>query len=322
MDIATHVRFDLDNPTIVSRMTTSQPVPDRLEPWHPLVWIVILAWNNYEDTAECLRSLRALTYRPYNVLLVDNGSIDRTPQKVRALFPEVTILENGMNLGVPSGYNVGFRYTLQHGADYVLMLNNDTIVDPTMLTHLVEADQGQCAGILVPVAYHYYRRDRVWSAGARPRRFPPAIVMEKRLFSPKNGYHRLEYAIGCSILISRAAFESAGLLDETIRFMWEDLDLSKRVRDAGLEIFQVPAAKMWHKVSRTSRPETALFWQAHGESGAIFHRRHGTSWTMATHLGYFALREFVIKRRWRFLKPFLRGLRIGLTRPLKQIPRI
>lgn len=287
----------------------------------PLVWVVVVAWNNYADTAECLTSLRGLTYPLYRTVLVDNGSTDGTPERVRQEFPEVAVIESPVNLGVPGGYNIGFRYGLERAADYLLMLNNDTIVDPVLLDHLVEAAQSEPAGILVPIAYYYDHRDEIWSAGARYRLFPPAVVMEKRLFPPTDRYRRLEYAIGSCLLLSRRVFEEAGFLDETYFFMWEDLDLSVRVRAAGLPILQVPAAKLWHKVSRTTMPGSALFWQVHGEGGAIYYRRHSNYLSMAVHLGYFALREFVLKGRWYFLKPFVHGLRRGLARPLKEIPR-
>ena len=177
----------------------------------PLVTIVVLTWNNYADTAECLASLQRLTYKHYNIVVVDNGSSDDTPAKIWAAFPEVVVLENGANLGVPAGYNVGFRYVLEHGADHVFMLNNDTIVDPAILDHLVTAAREPDAGILHPVVYFYNERDQIWSAGARYRAFPPAIVMELRLFPTAHGYHDLEYAISCGLLITRSAFEKVGL---------------------------------------------------------------------------------------------------------------
>jgi hypothetical protein len=81
---------------------------------------------------------------------------------------------------------------------------------------------------------------------------------------------------------------------------------------------------MWHKVSRTTQPGSTLYWRVHGESGAIFWRRHGRNGyvTIAIHLGYFALREFIWKRRWTSLKPYVQGLRYGLTNQLKDVPRI
>ncbi len=290
----------------------------------PMVAIVVLAWNNLEDTLECLASLRCLRYPHRQVILVDNGSTDGTPEQVRASFPEVTVIENGRNLGVPAGYNVGFRHALGRGADHIVMLNNDTVVDPEMLEPLVAAAEAVDVGILVPVVYYHAQPDAIWSAGARYRRFPAAIVMEKRLFHPASGYHELQYAIGCALLITRRAFERAGLLDENIFFMWEDHDFAARVRKEGLRILQVPSSRVWHKVSRSTRPEAPLFWQMHGESGAIFFRRHSrhAGPAIVLHLGYFVVREFIVKRRWRFLMPFWYGLRRGLARPLMPVPRL
>ncbi len=289
----------------------------------PPVWIVVLTLNNYADTFECLQSVRALTYPAVRAVVVDNGSTDKTPERVRFDFPEVDVLENGINLGVPAGYNVGFVHALQNGAQYVLMLNNDTRLDSSILDHLVAAAQMAGCGIAVPVAYYYNQPDKVWSAGARYRRFPPASIMETRLHRLAQGYFSLDYAIGCCILITREAFERVGLLDDMIFFMWEDLDFSERVRQAGLTILQVPDAKVWHKVSRTSNPESTIFWEQHGRSGAIFYRRHSRTpmRSIIVHLTYFALREFVVKGRWRFLRPFLRGIAAGCRCPLDDVPR-
>lgn len=318
--------------TLVRHLTTGAPVPaalERAEPAPPAgeVWIVVLAWNNYQDTAECLASLRHLAYPTYRVVLVDNGSEDGTPDRVRETFPEVTVLENGVNLGVPAGYNVGFRYALEQGAAYVLMLNNDTVVDPALLAHLVVAAREPGAGILAPIFYYYDEPDQVWASGARYRRLPPAIVFEQRVFPrpEAGGYHELQYAISCGLLITREAFERAGFFDENYRFLWDDYDFSERVRRHGLKILQVPAAKLWHKISRTTRVGSRLYWQVHGESGAIFYRRHGRlgALSLAVHLGYFALREtFWNRHSWRFLMPYVQGLTHGATRPLKAVPRI
>jgi GT2 family glycosyltransferase/protoporphyrinogen oxidase len=305
-----------------------QPVTQESKVQDNLVWIVVLAWNNYEDTAECLASLTKTAYAHYRIVLVDNGSTDGTPDRVRATFPDVDVVENGANLGVPTGYNVGFRYALRHGADYVLMLNNDTTVDPTMVAHLVEAARkNPDAGILSPIFYYYDHPQDVWASGARYRRFPPAIIPEMRVFPITHAgkYYELEYAISCGLLITRRAFEMVGLFDENFLFLWDDYDFSERVRRSGLQILQVPDAKMWHKISRTTQAGSPLYWQVHGESGAIFYRRHSSKnpLAMAMHLGYFAVREFAWNRRWwTFLKPYLRGLRQGFTRQLKDVPQV
>ncbi|MCP4284504.1 MAG: glycosyltransferase, partial [Gammaproteobacteria bacterium] len=144
----------------------------------PLVYAVILTYNHYEDTDECLESVFASDYGNLRVVLVDNGSSDGTPEKVRQNFPETHVIENEQNLGVPAGYNVGFSYALQAGAQYILLLNNDTVVPPEMLPSLVSfARKDPQAGILMPKVLYYGSEDRVWSSGGHYRTFPPAILM-------------------------------------------------------------------------------------------------------------------------------------------------
>lgn len=304
---------------LAQKMTQTQPLIIQTPEPKPVVWIVVLTLNNYADTAECLQSLHRLHYPSCKIILVDNGSTDGTPQLVRSQFPAVTVIENGVNLGVAAGYNVGIHYALDQGAEYVFIVNNDTTVDPEMMDHLMQAAAEPNAGVLMPIIYYYYDRQEVWSAGARYRLFPPAIVMERKVY---DNLHDLQYAISCGFIVTRRAFECAGLFDENFRFLWDDLDFSQRVRRAGLRIIQVPKARMWHKVSRTTNPASELFWRTHGESGIIFFRRHTKFFALAAaiHLGYFALREFAYKRRWQSLPSFLKGVRSGLQKSLVDVP--
>src|SRR5687768_98835 len=99
------------------------------------IWIIVLAWNNYADTAECIQSLLTIEHTNYQIVLVDNGSTDGTQEQARRDFPSIAMVRNEANLGVPGGYNAGFRYALERGADGVIMLNNDTVVDKAILRH-------------------------------------------------------------------------------------------------------------------------------------------------------------------------------------------
>ncbi|MEJ2008456.1 MAG: glycosyltransferase family 2 protein, partial [Acidobacteriota bacterium] len=91
---------------------------------NPEVWIIILNWNGRDDTLECLESTRRIDYTCFNVVVVDNGSNDDSVSAIRKAFPEVEVLETGENLGFAGGNNVGMRYSLEKGAEYVLLLNN------------------------------------------------------------------------------------------------------------------------------------------------------------------------------------------------------
>lgn len=292
------------------------------------VFAVVLALNNCEDTLECLQSVTALAHPDVRVVLVDNGSTDGTPALVRERFPSAHVIENGRNLGVPAGYNVGFAYSLEACADYILMLNNDTVVAPDMLSALLaDAASDPKTGILMPKVLYYGSDDRVWSGGWRYRRFPPAIVLDG---SEQPGRTRdetprlIEYAPSCGLLIHRHAFERAGLFDPGYLFLYDDWDFSERVRAHGLHIRYVPRARMWHKVSRTTGgPRSRLFWHTFAASGVRFYRRHGRPvwFALPIHMGYIAVREFVFKGNWAYLPDFWQGLRDGLRQPLGTFPK-
>ena len=318
---------------LVARLCDTTPVVlptvrrrAEMEPTVPLVYAVILTFNHYQDTAECLESLQSLDYDNLSILVVDNGSSDNTPALVREQFPDVHVIETGRNLGVPWGYNVGFHHALLAGADYILMLNNDTIVAPDMLRHLMAAGQADPqAGILMPKVLYYDDPKTIWAVGGRYRAFPPAITIMGQ-GKPDRQYSEprfLEYALSCGLLIHRQAFEKAGLFDPGYFFQFDDWDFSQRVRAHGLHIQLVPAARMWHKVSRTTREggKRALFWQVWGESSARFYRRHGRPvlLSLPIHVGYIMLRE-LIKGNARMLRHYWAGVRAGLAKPLGPIP--
>lgn len=292
----------------------------------PSVYAVVLTYNHYEDTRECLESLAKIDYANLSTLVVDNGSSDGTPDKVRADFPQVQVIETGSNLGVPWGYNVGFSHALQAGAEYILMLNNDTIVDPTMLQHLLEAGQADSqAGILAPKVLYYDDPEVIWSAGGRHRAFPPAHIILGQ-DDPSSAFEKpfhLEYALSCGLLIHRRAFERAGLFDPGYFFFFDDWDFSQRVRAHGLHIVFVPQARMWHKVSKSTRQtgREALFWRVWGESSARYYRRHGRPvfTSLPLHVGFLMLRE-LFKGNGPMLKHFWEGVRSGLGKPLGPIP--
>jgi GT2 family glycosyltransferase len=259
---------------------------------------------------------------------VDNGSSDGTPAKVRADFPAVHVIETGQNMGVPWGYNIGFSYALRAGAEFILMLNNDTVVDPHLVRHLVDAG---CAdpdvGILMPKVLYYGSPDTIWVAGGRHRAFPPthSFVGQGQPSAAFDKPFYLEYAISCGLLIHRRAFEKAGLFDPGYFFQFDDWDFSERVRAHSLHILFVPEARMWHKVSKSTREtgKEALFWKIWGESSVRFYRRHGRPVFLAlpVHVGYLMARELV-KGNGPMLKYFWAGVRDGLRKPLGPIPTV
>lgn len=296
---------------------------------NPLIYVVMLTYNNVQDTFESLKSIGQQTYQNLRVLVVDNGSKDNTPALVREKFPDVQVVETGQNLGVPWGYNIGFSLALEAGADYVFMVNNDTILAPDLIQKLLDAGQADDAiGMVMPKILYYDEPNVIWAAGGRTRAFPPAIVIvgadkDERKFSGAPEF--LEFALSCGLLIHRRAFEKAGLFDPGYFYWFDDWDFSQRVRALGLKIRYVPEARMWHKVSRTikSSGNRASFYKVWGESAARYYRRHGQPpiVTLPLHIGYIMARE-VVKGNLRYIKHFVIGLIAGLTKPLGRLPSV
>ena len=295
----------------------------------PSVWAVVLGYNHPEDTIECLGSLEAVTYPALTVLYVDNGSEPDACARVMEAVPGCGVLRLDPNAGVAGGLNAGLRHALKHGADHVVILNNDTAVDPGFVNHLVEAALAHPgAGIFVPKIYYYDHPDTIWSAGSVFRRFPPAIIMRKtrgpagrRFDQPRD----LAYAAFCVVMFRRAMLEQAGLLDADYHFLYEDYDLCLRAREAGFAIRYVPAAHVRHKISKTTGAGTPnpKFWRTYGRSEAIFRRKFRQHrWlTGRTHAGYVVLR-FVAEGNWYGVKPYLAGWRQGARDPIRPPSRL
>jgi len=288
---------------------------------HPArVFAVVLTHNHYTDTYECLKSVLAMQHQDMQVVLVDNASTDSTPINIRQDFPQIHVIENPANLGVPAGYNVGFKYALETGAEYILMLNNDTVVSVDMLAELLAiAENDPKSAIVMPSVLFYGTEDRIWSNGGRYRKFPPAILMTDKRKTADPMARLIEYAPGCGLLIHRRAFEQVGLFDPEFFFLFDDWDFSKRVHQQGLNIWHAPRARMWHKVSITSQSlGSPIYWRTFGASSVRYYRKHGRPvWiSLPIHLGYLILREFAWKMNWRYWPSFWAGFCEGLNSPL------
>jgi GT2 family glycosyltransferase len=234
----------------------------------PLVAIIVLTWNQRDLTLDCLTSLTEMDYPSdcVQIIVVDNGSRDDTVATVRARFPQVTVLENGDNLGFAEGNNVGIRYALQGPAEYIMLLNNDTVVDKQMLTELLTVMK-QCSdvGIVGPKILYFKPSDVIWSAGSRidwhnggcirlQADEPDTRIKEQCL--------EVDFIPGCAILLRRQVIEQIGLLDPRFFIYYEETDWCVRAHRAGWRIVYVPTARLWHKVSAamgTTSPATDYY---------------------------------------------------------------
>lgn len=217
----------------------------------PRVSIIILNWNSYEVTLDCLLSLRKIDYSNFEVVLVDNGSIDESPEKLLANAPEIRLIRNATNLGFAGGCNVGMRDALRRGTDYLLLLNNDTIVGPDFLSQLVRvAESDEKIGAVSPKILFFDRPDRLNYAGGehRPWRLFPKVFGLRQLDDGRyDKLREVSFLTGCAFLIKAEVVRKIGVLEEIYFHFYEDIEWSLRVLKAGFKTFYVPAAKIWHK---------------------------------------------------------------------------
>lgn len=293
----------------------------------PLVYVVVLNWNLSKDTSECVASVLDSDFPNYQVLVVDNGSTDGSPDILRARFPGIEVLVNKTNLGFAAGNNVGIRYALQREADYVCLLNSDTVVDPCMLTKMVDvAESESSVGIVAPKILYYDDRKRIWWLGSRRHKWLPTPLSIGRGTIDKGQWtepQELDYVSGCGMLIRRSVLKEIGLFDTRYFMYYEDADFCRRAREAGFRVLCVPEAKMWHKVSLSAMKDQSRTRYLKTRNRILFYRRyaHGPHpWLTAFWLGLSALKTTVIDAwrgdraliacQWR---GFLDGYREALT---------
>ncbi|MHB1187329.1 glycosyltransferase [Thiobacillus sp.] len=218
----------------------------------PKIAIVVLNWNGKEDTLECLTSIGKLDYPNYEVIVVDNGSTDDSVDAIRTKFPKFSVLETRKNLGYAGGNNVGIRQALEQGAEFILVLNNDTVVSPQLLDKLVSAAaQHPDAGFLGPRLLYYDRPEKVWFDGANWNtsinyfRYPGQNAHASSLSLTD---HETDYVCGAALFVRATTARQIGLMDERYFLVWEEVDWCYRAREAGWRSIVVPQATLLHKV--------------------------------------------------------------------------
>lgn len=291
----------------------------------PKVSIVVLNHNQYILTRDCLESLAAVSYSAFNVILVDNGSTDGSCERLLSEFPYLEIVLLSSNLGVAGGRNVGARRALNRGADYVLFLDNDTLVSPDFLTELILVSESDSTiGALAPAVYVDDSPDIVFSMGGiyYPRLGHSRLRdMGKRVTSAADGVIESDWLGGVVTLNRRELFEQIGFLDEDFSpYGPEDLDWGLRARRAGYKVAVVPRSVVWHRrLPGVARNAAVTRPWARGR--VIFLRKNIRfyDWPLATCFFMFYLVlirrivPFALHQEWGAINELLLGLKDGLS---------
>ena len=232
----------------------------------PRVFTLILNTNRRVDTLACLASLEASTYRSNTIVVLDNASTDGSPAAIRAAYPAVQVVALAENLGYAGNNNVGLALALQQSADWVLVLNEDTVLAPDCVAQLVAAGEADPrVGLAGPLIYHADEPQVIQSAGGVLDRQWRAMHLGQNV--PDQGQfgatRDVDWLSGCALFVRRAVLEQVGLIDASYFYFWEETEWCLRAARAGWRIRQVPAAKLWHKgVQRSYQPRPSITYYA------------------------------------------------------------
>ncbi|WP_066021812.1 glycosyltransferase family 2 protein [Clostridium sp. CT7] len=228
-----------------------------------LVFIIIVNYNAYKDTIECVKSLRKISYKNYKVIIVDNASTDESVARINDKLKDCILLRSMKNLGFAGGNNIGMRYALEKGADYVLLLNNDTLVERDFLSNmLVPFSRNTSIGMVGCKIMYYPEVTKIWFGGGKIDWFK-FIGTHFGMREIDNGQcddeKEIDFMTGCCILVKRKVIEKVGPLSEEYFMYFEDVDFCVRVKECGYMIWYEPKAVIYHKVGLSGGGEESAF---------------------------------------------------------------
>lgn len=234
----------------------------------PKVFIIVLHYKNWKDTNECLSSLDKLDY----------------PSTGSGQGFEIIVIDNDKeNKGFAGGNNIGIKQALKKDADYILLLNNDTIVEPDFLKGLIKAGESDKeAGILGPVIYEYPSNKIHFTGGKINWLYTKGTHVQGTRNNPPAGEagkqetKETDYVTGCCMLIKREVIDKIGLMSEDYFLYYEDVDWCLRARKAGFKCIIVSTAKIWHKVSQGLSEASFSYIYYHFRNGLLLSKQNAT----------------------------------------------
>lgn len=204
----------------------------------PSLYIVVLNYRGAEDTIECVSSIQNMDYENYVIVIVDNNSRDGSEEIFREKFQKINniiILQSGKNLGFAGGNNIGISYALEHGADYICVLNNDVILQrDTLQKMIIHMEENPQIGMEGPVICEYGKPTRIQSAGAFVNHYKGEhfhATNEKEREKLVGKIVECDFVTGACMLIKSAMVRKIGLIPEEYFLCWEETEWCKKVKD-------------------------------------------------------------------------------------------
>ncbi len=219
--------------------------------------IILVNWNGYECTKNCIESLKAMPFRKYDIILVDNNSKDNSGDILASAYPDLIYLKLPDNRGFTGGNNAGINYSLNRNYKYTLLLNNDTFVEPNFLKilarHLDEHDE---IGAIQPKIYFNHNRQLLWNGGSWFNPWTGNDYVEgtgKKKSKTSEVLKEPDWLTGCALMLRNDVIRKTGLLDESLFMYYEDVDYSFRIKAQGYKLVYHPESIIYHIAGASTR---------------------------------------------------------------------
>ncbi|NRF39179.1 glycosyltransferase family 2 protein [Pedobacter foliorum] len=214
------------------------------------VAVILINWNSYEYTHNCIQSLYEMEFQDFDIILVDNGSKDGSDKKLIKDFPNIIFLKIIDNIGFTGSNNLALNYCINREYKYSMLLNNDTIVEPDFLKILYDyINSHPEVAAVQPKIYFEHDRNLLWNAGSYFNHWTGQSYTEgynKRITPNSEKLKEVDWITGCGLLVRTELLKTSGLLDESLFMYYEDVDLSFRIKESGLKLMYVPDSIIYH----------------------------------------------------------------------------
>jgi hypothetical protein len=290
----------------------------------PLISMIILNFNQIKVTCEFIESTKKLTYKNYEIILVDNASKEDPTELITTNYPDVKLIVNKENLGFTGGNNVGIKAAK---GDYFFVVNNDTEVTADLLERLLEPFAADpTVGVVSPKIKYFHNPTIIQYAGFTE--INPITGRNSCLGDREEdkGQHDTPgytpYAHGAAMLLRRDVVEKAGSLADIFFIYYEELDWSARIRRAGYNIYYQPKGTIYHKESITMGKESPMKAYYHNRNRILFMRRNSSAGQFALFTVFLVVAiipktivKYIAKGQFTHLKNLFRGLAWNLSTP-------
>lgn len=288
---------------------------------YPLVHIVILNYNSINDTISCLKSLKNIDYPNYKIVVVDNNSSDNSVEILQEQFKEDIIIANKENMGYASGNNVGIKFALDNGADYICVLNNDVEVEPNFLNPIINLlEEDKSIAIAGPCICEFSDREKVQAMGAYINLY---IGLAQGKYRGKNynslskNMFEVDYIGGACFVVRREILENIGLIPENYFLFYEETEFCLKIKKRGYKLICLKNSRVYHKGSATISKFGGLSYYFLNRNRIVFMRRNAnimqksifSIYLLAESLGRIILR----REPFKLFKYYYEGLKADIN---------